>query len=127
MNTMNRLLNVRTAVPALLLSTLMGALGAIDMAAAAEPTPEIATRRINYSDLDLSRTAGAAALYRRIKSAARQVCDPMDSRAFGISYTAMHACVQQAIARAVADVNAPVLTSYHQAATGQPVRLAVAP
>jgi UrcA family protein len=123
---MNRHVHLRTAIPGLLLSTLMGSLCAFDMAAAAEPSTDFVTRRINYSDLDLSRKAGAAALYSRIKSAARQVCDPLGASELWVSYTQVRLCVHQAIDRAVADVNAPALTSYHQARTGQPLRLAVA-
>jgi UrcA family protein len=118
---------LRSIVPVLLLSALAGTLVNVDIAAAAEPSPEFLTRHVNYSDLDLTRKAGAASLYSRIKSAARAVCDPIGGDVFQQSYSRMHGCVEQAIARAVADVNAPALTSYHAAVTGRPMRLAEAP
>jgi UrcA family protein len=104
-------------------SILLGSLSAI-ATAAVERNDGVATRRVNFADLDLTRNEGAATLYSRIKSAARQVCDPLVVYAPRDSMLRMHRCEEDAIARAVADVNAPVLTSYHRERTKQPLRLA---
>jgi UrcA family protein len=104
-------------------SILLGSLSAI-ATAAVERNDGVATRRVNFADLDLARNEGAATLYSRIKSAARQVCDPLVVYALRDSMLRMHRCEEDAIARAVADVNAPVLTSYHREKTKQPLRLA---
>ncbi len=68
---------------------------------------------VRFPDLDLSKAAGAAALYARLRHAARVVCDPMDSREMGIA-AIYRACMDQAVANAVAGVNSPLLSQYHQ-------------
>jgi UrcA family protein len=69
------------------------------------------SRAIQVSDLDLSRPAEAAQLYRRIERAAIYVCEPFasDSLARTMLY---RKCVSGAVARAVADVNSPLFTQY---------------
>jgi UrcA family protein len=65
---------------------------------------------VSYADLNLDNEADAAVLFGRIKNAARKVCGqsrgliPME-----LQYH-MQTCVDDATARAVADVNAPLLT-----------------
>lgn len=117
---MSRHLNMKTAIPCTLLAMLLSSLSAA--AAAVEPG-EVATRRVNFADLDLTRSAGVAVLYARIKSAAGEVCEPVNARALE-SVERSHRCTEQAIARAVADVNAPALTSYYLAKTRQTITLA---
>jgi UrcA family protein len=117
---MPRHLNMKTAIPCTLLAMLLGSLSAA--AAAVEPG-EVATRRVNFADLDLTRSAGVTVLYARIKSAAGEVCQPVNAREVE-SVMRSNRCTQQAIARAVADVNAPALTSYYLAKTGQAITLA---
>jgi UrcA family protein len=75
------------------------------------------SRVVKFADLDLTRSQGAVALYARIRSAAREVCLPqynwvMEMRAIS------EQCREQAIARAVSDVNAPALTVYYQGLAG---------
>jgi UrcA family protein len=75
-------------------------------------------RTVNYADLDLTRKAGAETLLVRIKSAARAVCERPHSleMTFGTPY---RQCVDDAIGRAVADVNAPVLAQVYRKASVQ--------
>jgi UrcA family protein len=68
---------------------------------------------VQFSDLDLSRMEGATALYRRIRYAARMACDPIQTQQLGLAEK-YRACVDQAIANAVAGVNSPLLTQYFQ-------------
>ena len=70
------------------------------------------SRIVKFADLDLTHSQGAAVLYSRIKSAARAVCLPADNWMIKLRSIADH-CRDDAIARAVADVNAPALTTYH--------------
>jgi UrcA family protein len=98
-------------------------LSSLSAAAAAVEPGEVATRRVNFADLDLTRSAGVAVLYARIKSAAGEVCEPVNAGALE-SVMLSHRCTEQAIARAVADVNAPGLTSYYLAKTRQTITLA---
>jgi UrcA family protein len=82
------------------------------LAASAGLLDDSMSRKVVYSDLDLTRDAGVATLYARIKTAARAVCEPMDLVLLNILRDRSD-CRPDAIARAVADVNAPLLTSYH--------------
>jgi UrcA family protein len=69
------------------------------------------SRKVQYGDLDLSRNAGVATLFSRINIAAREVCEPLDVVIASL-LRQRYDCRQDAVARAVADVNAPLLTSY---------------
>ena len=69
------------------------------------------SRKVQYGDLDLSHNAGVATLFSRINIAAREVCDPMDVVIANL-LRQRYDCRQDAIARAVAEVNTPLLTSY---------------
>jgi UrcA family protein len=61
-------------------------------------------RVVSYGDLDLTRPAGVATLHARIRSAASFVCRPrFDARA-PEHVSATRSCVQQAVARALDDV-----------------------
>jgi UrcA family protein len=75
-----------------------------------EPPP---ARVVRYGDLDLSRQPAAAVLYTRIKSAAREVCQPLDTWTLGLLREESD-CREAAIGRAVTDVNSPELTAYYQ-------------
>lgn len=121
---MRRYTTMKIAIPGLLLSTLLGSLSACTDAAAAEQATEVATRRVSYADLDLTRNAGAAALYSRIHFAARQVCEPVSVAWTWKVLDPARRCIEAAITRAVADVNAPELTGYYLAKTGQTIDLA---
>ncbi|HTD74028.1 MAG TPA: UrcA family protein [Steroidobacteraceae bacterium] len=81
------------------------------LAASSGKHDDLPFRTVKYADLDLNRDADVAALFSRIKTAARQVCQPMDVFFLNLARQ-QYSCSQDAIARAVADVNAPLLTSY---------------
>jgi UrcA family protein len=70
------------------------------------------TRIVNYADLDLARATGAKTLYARLTEAARRVCEP---DTFGAHPTVgTPNCSDDALATAVATVNAPTLTELFQ-------------
>ena len=71
---------------------------------------------VRYADVDLSRIDGAITVYGRIRQAANAVCESLDSRVLGLAEK-HRACVNQAIADAVASVNRPLLSQYHQLRT----------
>jgi UrcA family protein len=81
------------------------------LAASSGKLDDLPSRKVTYGDLDLNRDAGVAALFSRIKIAAREVCEPVDIVFLNL-VRQRYNCTQDAIARAVADVNAPLLTSY---------------
>jgi UrcA family protein len=66
---------------------------------------------VRYADLDLNNARGAAALYQRIRGAAHSVCRDLESRslAFQERYSA---CVHEAIAKALTDVDRTNVTAY---------------
>jgi UrcA family protein len=72
------------------------------------------TRRVSYADLDISKTAGAKTLYRRIEAAARQVCEPDARKDLGAVQRG-RACVKQAIDLAVGRVDSAALSKVHAA------------
>src|SRR5271170_6258824 len=84
------------------------------LAAAPEQTHSVAVR---YTDLDLTSSAGAAALYDRIQAAAREVCASDQDHQLAV-LTDMNRCKSGATAHAVATVNAPLLTAIHNAHQG---------
>ena len=70
---------------------------------------------VRFADLDLSRIDGVTKLYGRLGHAGRAVCDALvTTQWFTQEY---RACVDKAIADAVAIVNRPLLTQYHQLRT----------
>jgi UrcA family protein len=80
---------------------------------AAPSSNDARTETVRFADLDLARPSGAQELYRRIEHAARDVCEPIGADHYGL-YANM-TCRKSAIARAIRDVGAPLLTEHHQA------------
>ena len=82
----------------------------------AAPPQNLPSRVVQFADLDLSHTQGAAALYQRLKRAAETVCGPFDLRDLG-QRVRFESCVSSAISAAVAKVDRPALTAYYKAHT----------
>jgi UrcA family protein len=101
---------MKSAIRCTLLAVFLGSLSAL--AAASAPGDEPARRTVKFEDLNLSEAAGVVALYVRIQRAAQEVCEPLISRDLH-SIAISNGCAERAIAHAVADVNAPLLTSYY--------------
>ena len=75
---------------------------------AADRSDDLPQRVVRFRDLDLTQPAGAEALFSRLRTAAREVCEPVSS--------VLHLdrqCTNEALANAVADVDQPVLTQYY--------------
>ena len=85
------------------------------LASAGSPDQSL-QRTVSFADLDINHPAGAAVLYQRIRAAAREVCRPTSERDLAVAELT-RSCVQDAIARAVTEVNAPKLSQYHATAT----------
>ena len=71
------------------------------------------TYAVPFSDLDLSKIEGATALYGRIRHAARAACETILTQQPGMGEK-YRACVDGAIAQAVAKANRPLLSQYHR-------------
>ena len=69
---------------------------------------------VSYADLNLESEADAATLLSRIEAAARKVCglDHAAFRPFPLQFK-LQVCANEATARAVNDVNAPLLAGRH--------------
>jgi len=84
------------------------------LASASQPLlPHVRQKLVNYSDLNLSNTADAVALYNRLSHAAHTVCQPVF---FSNDETGSRhrECVIAAIERSVLQVNATELTRYYE-------------
>jgi UrcA family protein len=80
---------------------------------------------VKFGDLDVSHEPGAAVLYLRIRAAARNVCSPYEGSGFPAKIL-LEACVDKAVADAVAKVGNPALFAVYSAKMGKamPARLA---
>jgi len=72
---------------------------------------------VHFADLDLTRVEGAATLYQRLRRAAETVCTDVGSKDLARAVHA-NACIAEAIATAVAQVNRPVLNAYYRSKLG---------
>ncbi|MBV9913395.1 MAG: UrcA family protein [Sinobacteraceae bacterium] len=106
-------LNISKAIACSLIATSLGTLSAA--AGARQRDPDVLSRTIGFSDLDLTRDEGAATLYSRLRVAASEVCP-------AALIVDVNCCTAHALSRAVADVNAPKLTTYYQAKGRQPAQ-----
>ncbi len=77
------------------------------------PTNWSVTYPVRYSDLDVSTMQGAKTLYLRIRFAAETLCE--SAATWGKKEG--QACVNKAVGDAVAHVNLPPLSQYHQLRT----------
>ena len=68
---------------------------------------------VKYNELSLNSTAGVTSLHARLRNAAQQVCNPLNSRVLGLRDEYEH-CVSDAIAQSVADVGNENLTRFHR-------------
>ena len=72
---------------------------------------------VSFKDLNLDTPEGAAVLYRRITSAANEVCGNPDR--FDLSRFKFQICIKDAVSRAITQVNRPMLTSLYSEKTGK--------
>jgi UrcA family protein len=104
------------AIPCLTLAVLLSTSAATS--AAAPCAYEVVTRTVKFDDLNLNNRDDVATLYARIKAAANEVCEPLDSRSID-TFLHVRRCKEQAISRAVTDAQSSVLETFHMAATNQ--------
>jgi UrcA family protein len=72
---------------------------------------------VSFKDLNLDTPEGVAVLYRRIKSAANEVCGNPDR--YDLSQLKLQVCIKDAVSRAITQVNRPMLTSLYNEKTGK--------
>ncbi len=94
---------------------------------ASDPSNSALTQVVKFQDLNLGTSAGIATLYRRISAASRHVCGADDGDKDLNSQSIHQACVKDAEAPPVAQVNVPELAVYAEKKLGShpPIVLAV--
>lgn len=103
---------MKSAIRTTLIAALLGLVSAIATAGAA--TNDVPQRTVHFADLNLTSPSGVVALYQRIRTAARAVCEPLVFS--DLQWQAQgQRCTHEAIQRAVYEVNAPLLTGYYLA------------
>jgi len=80
---------------------------------------ESLTKVVSYSDLNLNAAAGARTLYGRLRMAATQVCAPFSGGSTLKDKSRWRECFEPALARSVAEIDAPMLTAYHLSRSGK--------
>ena len=79
------------------------------------PGAELRREPVSFADLDLGTREGAYTLIGRIRAAARRVCDPEPTTPPDLRDSAdYHGCFEEAVARAVTDVDAPTLNDLYR-------------
>ncbi len=112
---------LKTLAPLMLIGAAAAFAPAIASAAYSDsPNSAITSSKVvRFNDLKLDQTGDVAALYARIRHAAAQVCSS------GAGSAMQRDCYEKAIATAVARVNNPSLTAYHEHRTNAITRAGV--
>ncbi len=101
----------RSAVLLLIAGLAFGFATIGGVAQAAEPQQALSIK-VAYGDLNLDSVDGAKALYARLRGAAAAVCRPLEDRDLA-RQQARQTCFNDAVARAVAEVNKTAVTALH--------------
>ena len=107
---------MRSTICLLLFSTL-AAIGT--SVAMADTVVTVKSEVVRYDDLRLISAVGAAVLYGRLRGAAERACGTLNGRPAELA-ARYRSCVDEAVAKAVAEVNEPVLTRYVESKRGDP-------
>ena len=104
----------------------LGTVLPLSPATSAELDPGVRTSPVSLTGIDLANPAGAETVYRRLNLAAQSVCRPLHTLELGKRRAKWDRCVTDAVARAVADINAPALTAYAKSKGGKKPAMVVA-
>jgi UrcA family protein len=99
-------------VPAAVFGLLTGGLFTVS-AQGTEAAAQIPSVTVSYSDLNLTTAAGVDALYARLRTASRSVCNVGEGRAL-VELVASRTCYRQVLETAVSDAKLPTLTARHR-------------
>ncbi len=68
---------------------------------------------VHFADLDTSTAPGAAALYKRLKSAAESVCQDLEPGLLRLALKEQYAsCIHRALGDAIVKIDRPAVTAY---------------
>lgn len=87
--------------------------------AMADTVVTVKSETVRYDDVRLISAVGAAVLYGRLRGAAERACSSLDGKTAQLS-SRYRACVDDAVSKAVADVNEPLLTKYYESKRSAP-------
>lgn len=126
MNTMTTANCFRSLIVSTLFGVLSSSFAALPAAADSFEPPTVT---VKYSDLDISHPRDAIVLYRRIHTAAANVCAPYDRGGSLSAKMHLKACVNKTVEDAVVKINEPALIAVYSARTGKtlPARVASVP
>ena len=93
-------------------------LGTFSMLQASAPWESHRSELVRYHDAGLEQPANATRLYERIHEAAEKVCAPL-AEGDANARSHLNACIDGAVAAAVAEVNRPQLSAIHSATIGR--------
>jgi UrcA family protein len=112
---------LKTLAPLMLIGAAAAFAPAIANAAYGDSVNSVisSTRVVRFHDLNLAQAGDVAALYARIRHAAKEVCSASAASAV------QRDCYEEAIAAAVARVNNPSLKAYHERRTSAGTRAGV--
>lgn len=98
-------MNTRNIIRSVMTAAIVGTfVSGYALSAGASDAPEVRSITVKFGDLNVANPEGAAALYKRIRSAAISVCLPHESTDYPFSGE-FGACVRKAVADAVTKVN----------------------
>jgi UrcA family protein len=91
--------------------------GGGNTAQAGEPDNAVPHKVVSFRDLNLNSAEGVEVLYKRIRSAAHEVCaDPLR---YDLSESKLKPCIDEAMSRAIAQINSPMLTGLYESKSGK--------
>ena len=122
MNTITTANPLRTLIAAAIFGAVASGFSVASVATDSIEAPHVV---VKYGDLDVSNPQGAAALYRRIHSAAERVCPRLESHDLA-SAARSNACIHKAITDAVTAVNQPALVAEYNAKNTAPLPVMIA-
>jgi len=79
---------------------------------------DVPTKTVRYAELNLNTADGARVLFRRIKSAAAEVCEPLDDPSLA-RHALWRKCYEHALADAVRQIDQPRVTALYQGAANR--------
>lgn len=92
------------------ISCLMSTAALCSTLSATAEAEDVPSKIVKFNDLDITKPDGAKVLYRRIRAAARDVCE-RSSSTDPIMNMANKECIDTAVDKAVRKINAPMLTN----------------
>ena len=79
----------------------------------ADPVDQRPVKAVRFGDLNLDTRSGVEKLFRRIQTAAGEVCKEYEPHGTRLASAAHQSCLRNAVSAAVRNVDSPLLTAYY--------------